>query len=271
MNVYRDENQLDSIIDIKGRKIGGDNFLMMAGPCAVESRESIMKIAKVVHETGAQVLRGGAFKPRTSPYDFQGLGEEGLKYLREAADTYELLVVSEVMDKDDIEMMDKYVDIYQVGARNMQNFSLLKALGKVKKPILLKRGMSARINEFLLAAEYIIAYGNKDVILCERGIRTFETATRNTLDINSIAYIHEKSHLPIIVDASHGTGIRSLVSPITMAGIMAGANGAMVEIHEEPEKASSDGEQSLYLDDFKKLMKNIKKLLIFKKELNNDI
>lgn len=267
MHIDRKKGQKDTVINIRGHKIGGDNFLMMAGPCSIESRESIFEIANVVKENGGNVLRGGAFKPRTSPYDFQGLGEEGLKYMKEAADFYDLLVVSEVMDKDDIEMMEKYVDIFQVGARNMQNFSLLKALGKTKKPVLLKRGMSAKIHEFLMAAEYIIEYGNPNVILCERGIRTFETQTRNTVDINAIAYIKEKSHLPIIIDASHGTGIRSIVSQITLAGVMAGADGAMVEIHEEPTKASSDGEQSLYFDEFIKLMKNLKKLLVFRKEI----
>lgn len=265
--VSREFQPQDSVIDIKGRKIGGGNFLMMAGPCTIENRESIFKIAKAVKDSGAQVLRGGAFKPRTSPYDFQGLGEDGLKYMREAADKYDLLVVTEVMDSNDIPLIEKYADIFQVGARNMQNFSLLKALGKSDKPVLLKRGLSATIREFLMAAEYIVAYGNENVILCERGIRTFETMTRNTVDINAIPLIKEKSHLPIIIDASHGTGRRTLVQPVTMAGIIAGADGAMVEVHENPECACSDGMQSLHFDEFDRLMKNIDKLLVFRKEI----
>lgn len=265
--VSREFQPQDSVIDIKGRKIGGGNFLMMAGPCAIENRESIFKIAKAVKDSGAQVLRGGAFKPRTSPYDFQGLGENALKYMREAADKYDLLVVTEVMDSNDIPLIEKYADIFQVGARNMQNFSLLKALGKSNKPVLLKRGLSATIREFLMAAEYIVAYGNENVILCERGIRTFETMTRNTVDINAIPLIKEKSHLPIIIDASHGTGRRTLVQPVTMAGIIAGADGAMVEVHENPECACSDGMQSLHFDEFDRLMKNIDKLLVFRKEI----
>lgn len=265
--VSREFQPQDSVIDIKGRKIGGGNFLMMAGPCAIENRESIFKIAKAVKDSGAQVLRGGAFKPRTSPYDFQGLGEDGLKYMREAADKYDLLVVTEVMDSNDIPLIEKYADIFQVGARNMQNFSLLKALGKSNKPVLLKRGLSATIREFLMAAEYIVAYGNENVILCERGIRTFETMTRNTVDINAIPLIKEKSHLPIIIDASHGTGRRTLVQPVTMAGIIAGADGVMVEVHENPECACSDGMQSLHFDEFDRLMKNIDKLLVFRKEI----
>lgn len=257
----------DFIIEIKGKKIGAENFMVMAGPCSVEDRASIFEIAKEIKRNGGEVLRGGAFKPRTSPYDFQGLGEDGLKYLREAGDEYGLLVVTEVMDTMDIELIDKYTDIFQVGARNMQNFSLLKALGKVKKPILLKRGLSATIKEFLMAAEYIVANGNENIILCERGIRTFETATRNTVDINSIPYIKEKSYLPIIIDASHGTGIRSLVQPVTLAGIIAGADGALIEVHNNPPCAISDGEQSLYFEQFEKLMVNIEKILNLKKEL----
>lgn len=265
--VSREFQSEDTIIDIKGRKIGGGNFLIMAGPCAIENRESIFKIAEEVKKAGAQALRGGAFKPRTSPYDFQGLGEEGLKYMREAADKYDMLVVTEVMDASDIPMMEKYADIFQVGARNMQNFSLLKALGKCKKPILLKRGLSATMRELLMAAEYIVAYGNREVILCERGIRTFETITRNTVDINAIPLLKEKSHLPVVIDASHGTGRRSLVEPVTLAGVLAGADGAMVEVHENPECATSDGMQSLYFKDFEKLMRNLNKVLKLKGEL----
>lgn len=265
--VSREFQEEDTIIEIKGRKIGGGNFLMMAGPCAIENRESIFKIAEEVKKAGAQILRGGAFKPRTSPYDFQGLGEEGLKYMREAADMYDMLVVTEVMDASDIPLIEKYADIFQVGARNMQNFSLLKALGRCGKPILLKRGLSATMRELLMAAEYIVAYGNKEVILCERGIRTFETITRNTVDINAIPLLKEKSHLPVIIDASHGTGRRSLVEPVTLAGVLAGADGAMVEVHENPECATSDGMQSLYFKDFEKLMRNLDKVLKLKNEL----
>lgn len=265
--VSREFQPQDTIIEIKGKKIGGGNFLIMAGPCAIESRESIFEIAREVKKAGAQVLRGGAFKPRTSPYDFQGLGEIGLKYMREAADEYGLLVVTEVMDSNDIELIEKYADIFQVGARNMQNFSLLKALGRCNKPILLKRGLSATMRELLMAAEYIVAYGNKEVILCERGIRTFETITRNTVDINAIPLLKEKSHLPVIIDASHGTGRRSLIEPVTLAGVIAGADGAMVEVHENPECATSDGMQSLYFKDFEKLMRNLDKTLKLKAEL----
>lgn len=265
--VSREFQPEDTIIDIKGRKIGGGNFLMMAGPCAIESRESIFKIAEEVKKAGAQILRGGAFKPRTSPYDFQGLGEDGLKYMREAADKFDMLVVTEVMDASDIPLISRYADIFQVGARNMQNFSLLKALGKCGKPILLKRGLSATMRELLMAAEYIVAYGNREVILCERGIRTFETITRNTVDINAIPLLKEKSHLPVIIDASHGTGRRSLIEPVTLAGVISGADGAMVEVHENPECATSDGMQSLYFKDFEKLMRNLNKVLKLKNEL----
>ena len=257
----------DTVIEIKGRKIGGGNFMLMAGPCAIENRESVFQIAEQVKKSGAQILRGGAFKPRTSPYDFQGLGEEGLKYMREAADKYDLLVVTEVMDSMDIPLISKYADILQVGARNMQNFSLLKMLGSCGKPVLLKRGLSATIRDFLMAAEYLMAYGNREIILCERGIRTFETMTRNTVDINAIPLIKEKSHLPIIIDASHGTGRRSLVEPVTLAGVIAGADGAMVEVHENPECAVSDGVQSLDFKGFKKLTENLEEVLQLKKRL----
>lgn len=265
--VSREFQPEDTIIDVRGRKIGGGNFLIMAGPCAIESRESIFEIAKRVKSAGAQALRGGAFKPRTSPYDFQGLGEEGLKYMKEAADTYDMLVVTEVMDASDIPLISKYADIFQVGTRNMQNFSLLKALGRAGKPILLKRGMSATMRELLMAAEYIVAHGNREVILCERGIRTFETITRNTVDINAIPLLKEKSHLPVVIDASHGTGRRNLVEPVTLAGVIAGADGAMVEVHDNPECATSDGMQSLYFKDFEKLMRNLNKVLRLKNEL----
>ena len=265
--VSREFKKADTIIDVKGHLIGGDNFMLMAGPCSVENREMLSNIAKEVKKGGAVALRGGAYKPRTSPYDFQGLGEVGLEYLREVADENDMLVVTELMDSDDLELVSSYADIIQIGARNMQNFSLLKKLGKLDKPVLLKRGLSATINEFLLSAEYILAHGNQNVILCERGIRTFETMTRNTLDLNAIALVRELSHLPIIVDASHGTGKRSLVGPLTLAGIMAGANGAMIEVHENPDCALSDGAQSLDFKLFDKVANNIRKSLYFRKDL----
>ena len=266
--VSREFKKSDTIIDIKGHLIGGNNFMLMAGPCSVENREMLQNIAKEVKKGGAIALRGGAYKPRTSPYDFQGLGEEGLKYLREVADENGMIVITELMGTDDLDLVLKYTDIVQIGARNMQNFSLLKRLGQIDKPVLLKRGLSATINEFLLSAEYIIAHGNRNVILCERGIRTFETMTRNTLDINAIAMIKEISHLPIIVDASHGTGKRSIVGAVTLAGIFAGADGAMIEVHENPECALSDGAQSLDFELFKKVARNIEKSLKFRKELD---
>ena len=265
--VSREFKKADTIIDVKGHLIGGDNFMLMAGPCSVENREMLSNIAKEVKKGGAVALRGGAYKPRTSPYDFQGLGEVGLRYLREVADENDMLVVTELMDSDDLELVSSYADIIQIGARNMQNFSLLKKLGKLDKPVLLKRGLSATINEFLLSAEYILAHGNQNVILCERGIRTFETMTRNTLDLNAIALVRELSHLPIIVDASHGTGKRSLVGSLTLAGIMAGANGAMIEVHENPDCALSDGPQSLDFKLFDKVANNIRKSLYFRKDL----
>ncbi|MGL4357390.1 MAG: 3-deoxy-7-phosphoheptulonate synthase [Cetobacterium sp.] len=265
--VSREFKKEDTLIEINGRKIGGTDLILMAGPCSIENKEMIMDIAKVVKKNGGEFLRGGAFKPRTSPYDFQGLGEEGLKYMREACDKYDLVMVTEVMDTRDIELIEKYTDIFQVGARNMQNFSLLKELGKTNKPILLKRGLSATIKEFLMAAEYIVAFGNEKVILCERGIRTFEIATRNTVDINGVALLKEKSHLPIIIDASHGTGKKSLVEPVTLGCILAGADGAMVEIHQNPACALSDGEQSLNFQEFEVLCKKMKKTLEFKESL----
>ncbi|WP_304160451.1 3-deoxy-7-phosphoheptulonate synthase [Fusobacterium ulcerans] len=265
--VSREFKKSDTIIDIRGHLIGGDNFMFMAGPCSVENKEMLSNIAKEVKKGGAIALRGGAYKPRTSPYDFQGLGEEGLKYMKEAADKYDLLVVTEVMDTQDISLVSRYADILQIGARNMQNFSLLKMLGKCDKPILLKRGLSATMRDLLMAAEYIVAYGNTKIILCERGIRTFETITRNTVDINAIPLIKEKSHLPIIIDASHGTGRRNLVEPVTLAGVIAGADGTMVEVHENPECAISDGVQSLDFPGFEKLTENLKKVLEVKKNL----
>ena len=265
--VSREFKKSDTIIDIKGVKIGGDDFTLFAGPCSVENKDTLMEIAYEVKKNGGKVLRGGAFKPRTSPYDFQGLEEKGLMYMREACDKYDLLLCTEIMDTKNIDLVCKYADILQVGARNMQNFSLLKDLGKVNKPILLKRGMAAKISDFLMAAEYLIAYGNKDIILCERGIRTFETMTRNTMDINGIALIKKLSHLPIIIDASHGTGIRELVEPVTLAGIMVGANGCMIEVHKNPACALSDGAQTLDFKMFEDATKNIIKTVNFVKTL----
>ena len=265
--VSREFKKSDTIINIKEHLIGGDNFMFIAGPCSVENKKMLSNIAKEVKKGGAVALRGGAYKPRTSPYDFQGLGEIALKYLREVADENDMLVVTEALDVENLDLICTYSDIIQVGARNMQNFSLLKKLGKINKPVLLKRGLSATINEFLLSAEYIIAHGNREVILCERGIRTFETMTRNTLDINAIAMVKELSHLPSIIDASHGTGKRNLVEPITLAGIFAGANGAMVEVHENPDCALSDGPQSLDFKLFDKVANNIRKSLYFRKDL----
>ena len=250
--VFRPEG---TVVDLgRGVRIGGVEVVVAAGPCAVESPEQIQTIAECVARLGAKVLRGGAFKPRTSPYSFQGLGEKGLKMIREAGDKNGLLVVSEVMDPSQIAMMLPYVDVLQVGARNMQNYHLLRALGEVAKPVLLKRGMSATIEELLLSAEYIMAGGNYNVILCERGIRTFETYTRNTLDIAAIPVIKKLSHLPIIADPSHGTGRRDKVSPMARAAVAAGADGLLIEVHHDPEHALSDGAQSLYPDQFAQLM-----------------
>jgi 3-deoxy-7-phosphoheptulonate synthase len=234
--------------------IGGDEVVLMAGPCSVESRDQIFAVAVSVASSGAKFLRGGAFKPRSSPYSFQGMGEDGLKLMREAADKFGLLVVSEVMEISQIPLMLPYVDLLQVGARNMQNFNLLRELGKVRKPVLLKRGIAATIEELLLSAEYLMAGGNYDVILCERGIRTFETYTRNTLDISAIPIVKKLSHLPILADPSHGTGRRDKVSPMGRAAIAAGADGLLIEVHNCPDKALSDGAQSLYPEQFAKLM-----------------
>jgi 3-deoxy-7-phosphoheptulonate synthase len=241
-----------------GVAIGGDAVVVMAGPCSVESREQIFTIASQVAKAGARVLRGGAFKPRSSPYSFQGMGIDGLKLLREAADAHGLLVISEVMEISQIESMLDYVDILQIGARNMQNFNLLREIGKVRKPALLKRGIAATIEELLLSAEYILAGGNRDVILCERGIRTFETYTRNTLDLTAIPVVHKLSHLPITADPSHGTGRRDKVSPMARAAVAAGCDALLLEVHPDPEKAMSDGPQSLYPAQFEKLMSEIR-------------
>jgi len=238
-------------------QIGGRNIVMMAGPCTVESAEQVSTIAGIMHDCGIRILRGGAFKPRTSPYSFQGMGEEGLKVLRVAADKHKLLVVSEIMNQTQIPMFLDYVDILQVGARNMQNFDLLKELAKVRRPVLLKRGPSATIEEWLLSAEYIMTGGNHDVILCERGIRTFENYTRNTLDISAIPVIKKLSHLPILVDPSHGTGRRDKVAPMARAAVAAGADGLLIEVHHAPETALCDGAQSLYPNQFRELMSQL--------------
>ena len=244
----------DTVVDMAGVPVGGTEVIVMAGPCSVESREQVGIVARAVHGSGARVLRGGAFKPRTSPYSFQGHGEEALRWMREVSDELGTAVISEVMDPRPLEMMLRYVDCLQVGARNMQNFELLKELGRVRRPVLLKRGMSATIEELLLSAEYILAGGNSQVILCERGIRTFENATRNTLDISAIPVVKKRSHLPIVVDPSHGTGRRDKVIPMARAAIAAGADGLLIEVHNNPEKALSDGAQSLYPDQFERLM-----------------
>jgi len=244
-----------SIVELgKGVSIGGAEVIVAAGPCAVESAEQIGEIAERVARAGAKLLRGGAFKPRSSPYSFQGLGEQGLKLLREAADKNGLLVVSEVMDPSQIEMMLSYVDVMQVGARNMQNYYLLRALGEGSKPVLLKRGMSATIEELLLSAEYIMSGGNYNVMLCERGIRTFDTYMRNTMDIAAIPVIKHLSHLPVVADPSHGTGRRDKVPPMARAAVAAGADGLLIEVHQDPEHALSDGAQSMYPEHFAQLM-----------------
>jgi 3-deoxy-7-phosphoheptulonate synthase len=247
-----------TVVKVGDVEIGADRVVVMAGPCSVESSEQIHAIAEIVARAGARVIRGGAFKPRTSPYSFQGLGEEGLQYLREAADKHGLLVVSEVMDFTQIPMLAAYADILQVGARNMQNFSLLRELGKQPKPVLLKRGISATIEELLLSAEYILTGGNFGVILCERGIRTFEDYTRNTLDLCAIPVVKKLSHLPIIADPSHGTGRRDKVIPMARAAVAAGADGLLIEVHNDPDRALSDGAQSLREEQFSELMSQLR-------------
>ena len=239
-------------------EIGGGRVVVMAGPCSVESREQIERSAEIVARAGASVIRGGAFKPRSSPYSFQGLGEEGLEMLRQAADRYGLAVVSEVMDQTQIPLLERYADLLQVGARNMQNFNLLRELGRQRKPVLLKRGIAATIEELLLSAEYILAGGNYDVILCERGIRTFETYTRNTMDISAIPVVKKLSHLPIVADPSHGTGRRDKVAPMARAAVAAGADGLLIEVHPDPDHALSDGAQSLWPEQFEELMQQLR-------------
>ncbi len=254
----RSFRQEKTIIKVKNCEIGGDTVAVMAGPCSVENEQQIFAIAEHVAKAGAQFLRGGAFKPRTSPYAFQGLGEEGLKLMRRAADEFGLLVISEAMDGTQLGMIEKYSDIVQVGARNMQNYNFLRELGKSSKPVLLKRGLSATIEEWLMSAEYILSGGNKQVILCERGIRTFENATRNTMDISAIPVIHAKSHLPVVADPSHGIGIRDKVIPMARAAVAAGADGIIVEVHNDPDHAKSDGPQSLFPNQFDEMMQQIR-------------
>lgn len=256
--VSRDFHPNDTVVDVGGVKIGGDHIVVMAGPCAVESEEQLREAAHEVKAGGADFLRGGAFKPRTSPYDFQGLAEKGLKMLRDAADAEGLKVITEIVDRDDIALMGDYTDVFQVGARNMQNFQLLKAIGKTSKPVMLKRGLSATISEWLNAAEYIMDGGNESVILCERGIRTYETFTRNTLDLSAVAAVKELSHLPVVVDPSHGTGRWQMVRPMARAAVAAGADGLIIEVHPHPEVALSDGDQSLTPKNFVRLMSEVR-------------
>jgi 3-deoxy-7-phosphoheptulonate synthase len=247
-----------TVVKIGDVEIGGDRVVAMAGPCSVESEEQIERSAEFVAKAGARVLRAGAFKPRSSPWSFQGMGEEGLKLMRAAADRNGLLVISEVMNQTQLPLICEYVDILQIGARNMQNFDLLKEAGKVRRPVLLKRGISATIEELLLSAEYILSGGNSDVVLCERGIRTFETYTRNTMDISAIPVVKKLSHLPIVADPSHGTGRRDKVLPMARAAVAAGADGILVEVHPDPDHALSDGAQSLYPEQFQELMKQLR-------------
>ncbi|HCY77058.1 MAG TPA: 3-deoxy-7-phosphoheptulonate synthase [Ignavibacteriales bacterium] len=252
---FKKEN---TIFKIKDVTIGGNEVSVIAGPCSVESEEQIIIIAELVKKSGVKILRGGAFKPRSSPYSFQGMGEEGLKLLRKAADEFGLIVITEIIESSMIDLVYKYTDIFQVGARNMQNYSLLKELGSVKKPVMLKRGLSATVEDWLMSAEYILSNGNPDVLLCERGIRTFETYTRNTFDISAIPVVHKRSHLPVFADPSHATGLRDKVIPMARAAVAAGADGIMVEVHHDPEKALSDGPQALLPHQFEEMMQQLK-------------
>ena len=257
--IKKKSNNKKTLIDLNNIKIGGEKLTIIAGPCAVESEKQLLTTARTVKKAGAHILRGGAFKPRTSPYSFQGLGEKGLKILAQARQETGLKIITELLDINDINLVYNYTDIIQIGARNMQNYPLLKEVGKLNKPIMLKRGISATIREWLLAAEYIISEGNEKVILCERGIRTFTKETRYTMDISSIPLIKQKSHLPIIADPSHGTGRWELVGPLAKAAVAAGADGIMIEVHPEPKKALSDGRQSLKPEKFKNLIEDINK------------
>lgn len=258
--VSREFKPENTIIDVRGVPVGGEKLAIMAGPCAVESMEQLQEAASIVKEAGACFLRGGAFKPRTSPYDFQGLAEDGLKMLYEVGRAFDLRIITEIVDVNDVDLIAKYADILQIGARNMQNFRLLQAVGRSDKPVLLKRGLSATITEWLNAAEYIVSAGNEQVMLCERGIRTYETFTRNTLDLSAVAAVKELSHLPIIVDPSHGTGRWQMVRPMARAAVAAGADGLIVEVHPHPEMALSDGDQSLTPKNFRALMDDVRKI-----------
>ncbi|HET6372075.1 MAG TPA: 3-deoxy-7-phosphoheptulonate synthase [Candidatus Polarisedimenticolia bacterium] len=256
--VSREVKHEDTVIEIAGRVVGGGQFTVIAGPCAVESLEQTLSIARSVKKAGAHFLRGGAFKPRTSPYSFQGLGEEGLKILSRARQETGLPIVTEALDTDTVDLVAEYADVVQIGARNMQNFSLLKRVGRTRRPVLLKRGMSATIDELLMSAEYIAAEGNYQIILCERGVRTFSNHTRNTLDLSSVPAVKGMSHLPMFVDPSHGTGRRDKVAPLARAGVAVGADGVIIEVHDQPERALSDGPQALYPDQFEQLMTEIR-------------
>jgi 3-deoxy-7-phosphoheptulonate synthase len=247
-----------SVIRIGDVAIGGDSVVLMAGPCTIESEEQLVRTAEAVASAGARVLRGGAFKPRTSPYSFQGLGEEGLKLIRRVADAYGLLVISEVMDRSQIAMMVPYVDIFQVGARNMQNFTLLRDLGKVERAVMVKRGLSATVDESLMSAEYVMSGGNEQVMVCERGVRGYETYTRNTLDLNAVAVAKALSHLPVIADPSHAVGVRDKIVPLARASIAAGADGLLLEVHHDPERAICDGPQSLFPEQFAALAEQLR-------------
>jgi len=256
--VSRDIHPENSVVEIGHVQVGGKPFVVIAGPCAVETREQMMTTAQAVKKAGAHCLRGGAFKPRSSPYSFQGLGVKGLRILKEAGEKTGLAITTEVVEAGDVPTVERYADALQVGARNMQNFRLLTKLGQCRKPVILKRGMAATVEDLLLAAEYIVAEGNPNVILCERGIRTFETATRNTLDLNAVPFLKQKTHLPVIVDPSHGTGIRDFVAPMAKAAAACGADGLLIEVHCNPKEALSDGQQSLYPEQFSRLMKELR-------------
>jgi len=260
--VSRKTKPEDTIVNINGMKVGGSDIVVIAGPCAVESREQLFETARSVRTSGANILRGGAFKPRSSPYNFQGLGEDGLKLLSEIREETGLPIVTEVMDTRQVELVASYADMIQIGSRNMQNYPLLKEVGLCRKPILLKRGMMATIEEFLLAAEYILSQGNDQIVLCERGIRTFETSTRNTLDLSAVPMLKSRTHLPVIVDPSHGTGIRWMVPSMARAAIAVGADGLIMEVHYNPEEALCDGYQSLSLREFDQLMISLNKIAV---------
>lgn len=262
VRVNRESNPEGTIVNVNGVKVGGTEVVVIAGPCAIESSEQLYETARVAKKGGARIMRGGAFKPRSSPYSFQGLGEEGLKMMRKISNETGLPIVTEVMDTREMEMVAGYADMLQIGSRNMHNYPLLKEAGLIRKPVLLKRGMMATIEEFLLAAEYILNQGNTQVILCERGIRTFETSTRNTLDLSAVPVLKKLTHLPVIVDPSHGTGIRWIVPPMAKAAIASGADGLIMEIHHKPEEALCDGQQSLYPEDFIGLMTELKKIAL---------